>query len=454
MRQAKWVIAVLVAALSGCAPGAVGTPEQGPVLVRTPGGQPIAGATVRFASQTGTSVAAITDADGRVELPGGPPIVATTADAPGRLAVTKPRGGGEFVLADDPNPSDVDGDGSSDGEESTVGTDPANADTDRDGIGDRAETAVVDGFSPVAWGASPLHRDMFVEVDWWDQLGEVGQPTALAMDTLRTAFLDSPLTNPDGTYGIVVHVDAGEYGGGSAVSLPPIPAGIECSVTNLKALRLADNVAPERRDIFFHAFVGPLREFCGYSGVAYAGRSVIINDDGDLSTLLGDVSGGGVYAHEFGHTLGLYHGGNEEVNCKPNYPSIMSYHYLPMVLSGRVGFSLGQQPAVDEAAIREWEPFLIYPNYDLNQNGRIDTVPVAADLTDGRWVDPILAGLFNSVTGFVPELRCPSDGSADSVLTDHDDWATIDRNLPRAVGVPLAEGYWNPEGSAFELARD
>ena len=33
----------------------------------------------------------------------------------------------------------------------------------------------------------------------------------------------------------------------------------------------------------------------------------------------------GTLFHEFGHTLGLRHGGGDNVNCKPNYESVMSY---------------------------------------------------------------------------------------------------------------------------------
>ena len=33
----------------------------------------------------------------------------------------------------------------------------------------------------------------------------------------------------------------------------------------------------------------------------------------------------GAFMHELGHNLGLRHGGNENLNCKPNYFSIMSY---------------------------------------------------------------------------------------------------------------------------------
>jgi hypothetical protein len=33
----------------------------------------------------------------------------------------------------------------------------------------------------------------------------------------------------------------------------------------------------------------------------------------------------GTLLHELGHTIGLRHGGGDNVNCKPNYPSVMSY---------------------------------------------------------------------------------------------------------------------------------
>jgi hypothetical protein len=36
---------------------------------------------------------------------------------------------------------------------------------------------------------------------------------------------------------------------------------------------------------------------------------------------------GGSFMHELGHNLGLHHGGDEDVNAKPNYLSVMNYHY-------------------------------------------------------------------------------------------------------------------------------
>ena len=35
----------------------------------------------------------------------------------------------------------------------------------------------------------------------------------------------------------------------------------------------------------------------------------------------------GTLAHEFGHTVGLRHGGGDNINCKSNYPSVMNYNH-------------------------------------------------------------------------------------------------------------------------------
>lgn len=43
-----------------------------------------------------------------------------------------------------------------------------------------------------------------------------------------------------------------------------------------------------------------------------------------FDTVFADIQAG-TLMHEFGHTLGLYHGGRDSINCKPNYLSIMSY---------------------------------------------------------------------------------------------------------------------------------
>jgi uncharacterized repeat protein (TIGR01451 family) len=69
------------------------------------------------------------------------------------------------------------------------------------------------------------------------------------------------------------------------------------------------------------------------------------------------------FMHELGHTLGLRHGGNEDVNCKPNYLSVMNYVFQfpgnvptrPLSYSaGIAGTSVDDPlPPLDENALDE-----------------------------------------------------------------------------------------------------
>lgn len=432
------VVVSLLAMVAGCSAQPDTPPDVGPSLVTVVNadGVAIAGASVVVSDWTGLAVSLESADDGTVQLPGGNRLVLMTADAPGMLAVTSQPRAGQVTLRTDPDPDDPDNDGLSNGEETELGTDPTVADTDSDGINDGDEAKVIEGFAPVALGSNPLRRDMFVEVDWWSGFGDIGRFGTGAQDLLKAAFRDSSIKNPDGTYGIEVHVDAGEFGGGTAVE---VEQWCDYSVPN--PLRL--DVAPERRSLFFHATVVPMVEQCGYSGMAISTRSVLVDPVAKQSPAFRDVFWAGLMAHELGHTVGLRHGGDEDLNCKPNYPSLMNYDYLPMILMGSLSFSRGTQLPIDENAIVESQPFLNFPGYDFDHNGEFNSTPYAMDLNTGTWMDPVLAELLYSVAGRDVEATCGSDGAL-SVLTDHDDWQQINRGLPAAVGLPLGEGPWFP----------
>ena len=62
--------------------------------------------------------------------------------------------------------ADGDGDGLADNVERQLGTDPANPDTDGDGLLDGWEVYGVNGIDLRAKHASPLHKDIFVEMDY------------------------------------------------------------------------------------------------------------------------------------------------------------------------------------------------------------------------------------------------------------------------------------------------
>jgi len=89
-----------------------------------------------------------------------------------------------------------------------------------------------------------------------------------------------------------------------------------------------------RNVLFGHNLVGNPN-----GGSSSSGCSEVAGDDGVVSlgsfvmTTVNNVSHGrgttdqqaGTFMHEFGHLLGLQHGGDDNVNCKPNYRSVMSY---------------------------------------------------------------------------------------------------------------------------------
>lgn len=112
----------------------------------------------------------------------------------------------------------------------------ASSDTDGDGIIDEWERrgrdvngdGVVDIDFP-AMGADPRRKDIFVEVDWMlqdlngdgdtaDPGEHTHKPLTAAIQSMVTAFANSPVRNPDGTRGVTVHVDTGQFGGGNAVT--------------------------------------------------------------------------------------------------------------------------------------------------------------------------------------------------------------------------------------------
>ncbi|CAA9295464.1 MAG: hypothetical protein AVDCRST_MAG93-4221 [uncultured Chloroflexia bacterium] len=246
-------------------------------------------------------------------------------------------------------------------------------DTDGDGISDGWEVLGRGDVWPhqalPLWGANPLHKDLFVEVDFMLRApGETAQrmsPTvarqfaSVYQDEIGTtsalikAYHGAVLVNPDGLAGVAVHMDTGvapampadatlygDWGGYTAV--PPVQAsdgswgGVHPDVS------WKTNMAAARRGIFRYALP--------YSS---GGGSVALNS----FTWAAGIHGAFTLAHESGHAMGLDHNGPPapagvvDANCKPNYPSLMNYAYL----DGTVGFADGlNTPVLNNAALREW----------------------------------------------------------------------------------------------------
>jgi uncharacterized repeat protein (TIGR01451 family) len=233
-------------------------------------------------------------------------------------------------------------------------------DTDGDGLLDSWETSgyvdmndngVLDAgdfdFStlPPADRPDVNHKDLYIEVDWMevdadgdgifcDSLGNgcdpsqpgdhshgplavAGSlPTGTSFDPVITSFANAPVNNPDGTTGINLHLDLGPLGGGGP---SPEVANLDffaAGAANFEAYKTA-NFDQARQRVFHYAVMK-------HEG---SGRSEIWGNDFWLGAQYDTEALQALnLMHEFGHNLGLRHGGFENTpNCKPNHLSIMSY---------------------------------------------------------------------------------------------------------------------------------
>jgi hypothetical protein len=235
-------------------------------------------------------------------------------------------------------------------------------DSDGDGFPDSWELSGHDGVDMAALGASPVHKDLFVEADYMS-IGNVNTnnllPPKTQLDDIVNTFNQAPLSNPDGTTGIHIHIDTG---GADATDPPGTPAlaaynlggggqipiqtnlGTDTSVncnsydwTQFQALK--DSHFSWMRLPIFHymIFAYDLAPCMGaVSGISRNGSpdSTFIKGATDFIVSLGDWPDHGdpgpregTFVHELGHNLGLRHGGNDHSNWKPNYLSVMNYSF-------------------------------------------------------------------------------------------------------------------------------
>src|SRR5690606_7632017 len=88
----------------------------------------------------------------------------------------------------------------------------------------------------------------------------------------------------------------------------------------------ATHFAPARKNLFHYVVLA--HRYNGTSGSS--GQAELFGDDMIVTLQCNAQSTnpvGNTIMHEVGHNLGLWHGGNEEVNDKPNYNSVMNYRY-------------------------------------------------------------------------------------------------------------------------------
>lgn len=207
-----------------------------------------------------------------------------------------------------------------------------------------------------AMGASPNHKDVFIEVDWMNKSatciwvicwgGRSFAPDQSALDDVRAAFANSPVNNPDGTQGIRLHIDSGA----SSVMNPVTGAtwgsrSRSNQVAHIQSLGTKvgndyqwgafdstkeSNTDPARRGVFHYALYADTYAGSGSSGIS---RGIVAADfmvtDGHSSWGNGftRTQERGTFMHELGHGLGLLHGGDINDAHRSGYQSIMNYDW-------------------------------------------------------------------------------------------------------------------------------
>ena len=277
----------------------------------------------------------------------------------------------------------------------------AQEDTDGDGLLDRWEedgvTVTVDGADVFvdlpAMGADPMRKDIFVEIDY--MVAEPGclpfvdvcfsghshMPKPRAMEKIIYSFFLAPVSNPDGSTGINLHVDYGPQGimnpetlefWGSRSQSNSLRHDSELGSKNLlgqyrwsefKGIK-ADNFSEARAPFFHYAvFAHDLGDLGSTSGLSRGiGASDFIVSLGSWDSAVGTVNDqAGTFMHELGHNLGLRHSGLVDLldtNFKPNFLSVMNYAFQTRGLrvGGKDGFfdySRFELPTLDEDSLDE-----------------------------------------------------------------------------------------------------
>ncbi len=192
-------------------------------------------------------------------------------------------------------------------------------------------------------GARVDHKDIFVEVDAMAGL----MMSAGAKADVTHAFDIAPVDNPDGAPGIHIHIQLDD----PSIASPPVAWTIDDVdgdgqadwPTEFDAAKtIWFGTSDQRTDPLILAAKRLAYRYCIFAQDFDASHSSGLSEIGgnDFMVTLGGWStpGGtrkqqsGTFMHELGHTMGLYHGGNQidpandrRYNFKPNYHSVMNY---------------------------------------------------------------------------------------------------------------------------------
>ena len=337
-----------------------------------------------------------------------------------------------------------------------------NDDEDEDGIPDCSEISgsTYTGMDLYALGARVNQKDIFIEVDYMDstdggalELDEGVVPQQKALEKVRDAFA---------TNGYSVHFDVGDLfaqdgsvinpalmdlGGGNEVAYAK-SVHLGCTNAGVEARDYkAENMKPQRKQIFHYMLFGTSQRDDGEGGssgcaenpgndslMTLGGWNLKTDTTVNSNILINFQSG--TVMHEFGHNLGLKHGGDENENYKPNYMSVMNYLYQLHGLS-TIGNNEGDRYYYKKGCTSQYDDITNPYSGDPDDFILDYSHGLGGTLDEENGVDEA-NGLRQSNSGYV-NFNCdssnndvltdfnvnPNYSSVISTLHDYDDWSSL-----------------------------
>jgi len=358
-------------------------------------------------------------------------------------------------------------------------------DFDGDGTRDMVlcvETNGIAGFQPEECADRNV-KDLFVEFDSMAQHA----PITTQLNQVITAFANAPVPNPRpgglGPSGIRLHIqiDDKNIPHVDNTALPPCtppPAGTDADFDTLKnawfgtaaerglaepqrVKTLAAKKLAFRYGLSVHNLTRPANTASPSGCAEVPGNDFIV--------ALGSFGSGihrngvgtqeywaGTWMHEFGHTLGLRHGGGDNFNCKPNYLSIMSYplQFKTVITDRRLNYSDRVLLQLSESALSE--PTGI-GGAGLPTGTRTVYGPGTAKLTEAigpiNWNAPTNKTTTDTVSNLdVNQIGNVSgcDG-AGTTLVGFNDWASLVYNLRAALD--FSDGIHSSAEEVLEITE-
>jgi len=155
---------------------------------------------------------------------------------------------------------------------------------------------------------------------------------------------------------------------------------------------------------------------------------------------------GGTLMHLLGHTLGLDHGGGDPRNCKPNYPSVLSFsrQFASVVPTRKLDYSRQQLPSLIESDLDESAgidgPAATTTAYGVAGAPRVALADLPIDW-NGNGI-PNETGVVADVNR-IDALGCSGDGIG--ILLGFDDWSHL--RMSFRASPDFAQGFYFPLGA-------